>query len=162
MRLSELEIPDTPACRASLEVATAYCSPALLNHSVRAYLWAAGYAATREIAFDAELLYVSAMLHDLALVKEFDNHSVPFEEAGGHVAKLRESLATKDARTFERSAHTLKGSCGNLGAQAMSRICADLQTVGHEANWARAAELLPTLEEEFKAVTRELEVEKTR
>jgi len=84
------------------------------------------------------------------------------KEAGGHVAKLRESLATKDARTFERSAHTLKGSCGNLGAQAMSRICADLQTVGHEANWARAAELLPTLEEEFKAVTRELEVEKTR
>lgn len=86
MRLSELEIPDTPACRAALEVATAYCSPALLNHSVRAYLWAAGYAATRGIAFDAELLYVSAMLHDLALVKEFDNHRVPFEEAGGHVA----------------------------------------------------------------------------
>jgi HD domain-containing protein len=86
MRLSEIEIPDTTACRAALEVATAYCSPALLNHSVRAYLWAAGYAATRGIAFDAELLYVSAMLHDLALVKEFDNHSVPFEEAGGHVA----------------------------------------------------------------------------
>jgi hypothetical protein len=86
MRLGELEIPDTPACRAALEVATTYCSPALLNHSVRAYLWAAGYAATRSIAFDAELLYVSAMLHDLALVKEFDNHRVPFEEAGGHVA----------------------------------------------------------------------------
>jgi len=86
MRLSELEIPATPACRTALEVATEYCSPPLLNHSVRAYLWAAGYAATRGIAFDAELLYVSAMLHDLALVKEFDNHRVPFEEAGGHVA----------------------------------------------------------------------------
>lgn len=86
MRLSELEIPATPACRTALEVATEYCSPALLNHSARAYLWAAGYAATRGIAFDAELLYVSAMLHDLALVKEFDNHSVPFEEAGGHIA----------------------------------------------------------------------------
>jgi HD domain-containing protein len=86
MRLSEFEIPATPACRAALEVATEYCSPALLNHSVRAYLWAAGYAATRGIAFDAELLYVSAMLHDLALVKEFDNHRVPFEEAGGHIA----------------------------------------------------------------------------
>ena len=86
MRLSELQLPATPACRTALEVATEYCSPALLNHSVRAYLWAAGYAATRGIAFDAELLYVSAMLHDLALVKEFDNHRVPFEEAGGHVA----------------------------------------------------------------------------
>jgi hypothetical protein len=86
MKLSEVAIPATAACRAALEVATGYCSPALLNHSVRAYLWAAGYAATRGLRFDAELLYVAAMLHDLALVREFDNHSVPFEEAGGHVA----------------------------------------------------------------------------
>lgn len=86
MKLDDLEIPATSVCRAALEVATAYCSPALLNHSVRAYLWAAGYAQQRGISFDAELLYVSAMLHDLALVKEFDNHSLPFEEAGGHVA----------------------------------------------------------------------------
>ena len=86
MKLNDLEIPVTPACRAALEVATVYCSPALLNHSVRAFLWAAGYALERGMAFDAELLYVSAMLHDLALVKEFDNHTLPFEEAGGHVA----------------------------------------------------------------------------
>jgi hypothetical protein len=38
------------------------------------------------IDFDAELLYVSAMLHDIGLVKEFDSHTVPFEDAGGHVA----------------------------------------------------------------------------
>jgi hypothetical protein len=86
MKLNDLEVPVTAACRAALEVATAYCSPALLNHSVRVYLWAAGYALERGIAFDAELLYVSAMLHDLALLKEFDNHSLPFEQAGGHVA----------------------------------------------------------------------------
>lgn len=86
MKLTDLEIPTTAACHAALEVAAAYCSPALLNHSVRAYLWAAGYALERGIAFDAELLYVSAMLHDLALVKEFDNHTLPFEEAGGHAA----------------------------------------------------------------------------
>jgi hypothetical protein len=42
VKLSDLEIPVTAACRAALDVATAYCSPALLNHSVRAYLWARG------------------------------------------------------------------------------------------------------------------------
>ena len=57
MKLTDLEIPVSPACRAALDVATAYCSPALLNHSVRAYLWAAGYGFERGIAFDAELLY---------------------------------------------------------------------------------------------------------
>lgn len=86
MRLLDLPAPDTPACRAALEVATAYATPALLNHSVRAYFWAAGYAVTRDIKFDAELLYVSAMLHDLSLVPAFDNFSLPFEEAGGHLA----------------------------------------------------------------------------
>jgi cyanamide hydratase family protein with HD domain len=86
MKLEDLEIPATPACRAALEVATTYCSPALLNHSVRAYLWAAAYGLEHSINFDAELLYVSAMLHDIALVKEFDNHTLPFEEAGGHLA----------------------------------------------------------------------------
>jgi hypothetical protein len=86
MRLADLETPATPASRAALEVAAAYCTPALLNHCVRAYLWAAAYGVARGIAFDAELLYVSSMLHDLGLVKEFDSHRVPFEEAGGHVA----------------------------------------------------------------------------
>ncbi|MET9069213.1 HD domain-containing protein [Streptosporangium sandarakinum] len=86
MRLADIVIPETPAARAALEVATEYCSPALLNHSVRAYLWAAAYGAMNGVAFDAELLYVSAMLHDIGLVQEFDSHTVPFEEAGGHVA----------------------------------------------------------------------------
>jgi hypothetical protein len=82
----DLVIPDTPACRGALEVATRYHSPSLLNHSIRAYLWAAAYARDHGIAFDAELLYVSSMLHDIGLVAEFDSHMVPFEEAGGHVA----------------------------------------------------------------------------
>lgn len=86
MKLDDLVIPDTGACRAALEVATRYHSPSLLNHSVRAYLWAAGYARANGIGFDAELLYVSAMLHDIGLVAEFDSHTAPYEEAGGHLA----------------------------------------------------------------------------
>ncbi|MFC4007883.1 HD domain-containing protein [Nonomuraea purpurea] len=86
MTFDDLVTPDTPACRGALEVAARYHSPSLLNHSIRAYLWAAAYARERGITFDAELLYVSAMLHDIGLVAEFDSHTVPYEEAGGHVA----------------------------------------------------------------------------
>nr|WP_236667428.1 HD domain-containing protein [Nonomuraea sp. K271] len=81
-----MTIPDTPACRGALEVATRYHTPSLLNHSIRAYLFAAAYGQARSIAFDAELLYVAAMLHDIGLVAEYDSHTVPYEEAGGHVA----------------------------------------------------------------------------
>jgi hypothetical protein len=80
------EPPDTAAAQAALEVATAYCGPALLNHCHRSYIWAASYGLRQGIAFDAELLYVSALLHDIGLVPEFDSHTRPFEEAGGHVA----------------------------------------------------------------------------
>jgi hypothetical protein len=78
--------PQTDVARAALEVATEYCSPALLNHCRRSYIWAVSYAERRGIGFDEELLYVSAMLHDIGLMPEFDSHTVPFEFAGGHVA----------------------------------------------------------------------------
>ena len=82
------DLPDTPACRSALEVATEYCSPALLNHSVRSYLWAAYLGAVRAMSIDAELLYAAALLHDLGLLAEFDNHALPFEVGGGHVAAV--------------------------------------------------------------------------
>src|SRR4051794_14180843 len=78
--------PQTPAATAALSVATRFYSPALLNHSVRAYLWGVKYAEAHGIAFDDELYYVSALLHDLGLTDPFDSHRVAFEEAGGTLA----------------------------------------------------------------------------
>jgi HD domain len=80
--------PDTAACRSALDVATGYYSPALLNHCVRSYLWAAYLGAAGGMGVDAELLYVAAVLHDLGLLAEFDNHALPFEVGGGHVAAV--------------------------------------------------------------------------
>ncbi|MET8419244.1 HD domain-containing protein [Streptomyces sp. NPDC005134] len=86
MTFDALEIPDSSVCGTALEVATSYCSPALLNHSVRAYVWAAAYGTEHGIAFDPELLFVGAMFHDIALVPEFDSRTVGFDHASGHVA----------------------------------------------------------------------------
>jgi hypothetical protein len=78
--------PETPAATAALSVAARFYSPALLNHCVRSYLWGTTYASTHDIAFDDELYYVSALLHDIGLTDPFDSHRVPFEEAGGDLA----------------------------------------------------------------------------
>lgn len=78
--------PETPAATAALAVATRFYSPALLHHCLRSYLWAAKYGEAHGIAFDEELLYVSAMLHDLGLTDAFDSHRVDFEVAGGNLA----------------------------------------------------------------------------
>jgi HD domain len=102
MTLDDLLVPDTAASAAALEVASAYCSLALLNHSVRAYVWAAAHGTTRGIRFDPELLYVASMFHDIGLVPEFDSYTVSFEEAGGHVARVFAAGAGWPAERRER------------------------------------------------------------
>jgi hypothetical protein len=79
---------NTETSDAALEMASAYFSPALLNHSIRVYMWASALGAARDIPFDPELLYVASMFHDFGLVPEFDSHTISFERAGGHVARV--------------------------------------------------------------------------
>ena len=86
VKMADITFPQTPAAIAALSVATRFYSPALLNHCVRSYLWGTTYATAHGVTFDDELLYVSAMLHDIALTDVFDSHRIPFEEAGGDLA----------------------------------------------------------------------------
>jgi hypothetical protein len=86
--MNDLVIPDTAASAAAVEVASAYLSPAMLSHSHRVYVWAAAYGRQQGIRYDPELLFVAAMFHDISLVPEFDSHTVTFEEASGHVARV--------------------------------------------------------------------------
>ena len=86
MRLAEVSVPTSPAAVAAREVAVEFCSTALLNHSERSYYFAVGFASVAALDFDAELLYVSALLHDLGLTEAFDNHRIAFETAGGYAA----------------------------------------------------------------------------
>jgi hypothetical protein len=86
VQLHDIPRPSSPTAQGALEVVRAFSPPALVNHCVRSYLWAAAYGQIHDVDFDAELLYVAAMLHDLGLEAEFDNVALPFEKAGGHVA----------------------------------------------------------------------------
>jgi hypothetical protein len=85
MRIHDLLPAPTPATTTAREVVTRFSSPAMVDHCERAYLWSASLGELRGIAYDRELLYVAAMLHDLGLAAAFDNHTAPFEDAGGDV-----------------------------------------------------------------------------
>jgi hypothetical protein len=86
VHLEDVPSVDTPAAHLSVEVATRFHVPALLNHCARSYLFAASLGVLQGVAFDAELLYVAAMLHDIGLVADFDSHTAAFETAGASVA----------------------------------------------------------------------------
>jgi hypothetical protein len=84
--VSTLLPPPSAATEAAREIVVRFSSAALVNHCERSYLWSASLGQLRRISYDAELLYVAAMLHDLGLVPAFDNHLAAFEDAGGDVA----------------------------------------------------------------------------
>lgn len=86
MRIADFPRPDTLAARGALALANEYQSPAMTAHGVRSWLWAEAFAVIEERReVDHELLYVAALLHDIGVVTEYDNHTISYEHAGGHV-----------------------------------------------------------------------------
>ena len=86
MQLSDFVAPDTVAARGALALTTEYQSEAMVAHAVRSWLWAEAFALVEGLAdVDHELLYVAAILHDIGTAIEFDNHTLSYEHAGGHV-----------------------------------------------------------------------------
>src|SRR4051794_12258908 len=85
MSIEELLPDDSAPVRGARDAALRYSSASLFNHCARSYLWAASLGRSERLDFDAELLYVAALLHDLGLVEAFDTHRTAFEEAGGDV-----------------------------------------------------------------------------
>jgi hypothetical protein len=86
VRLVDLELPETAATRAAGEVLDRYVSDALANHAMRSAAFAAAYGRLTGVDYDPELLHVAGLLHDLGLEPAFDNHRLPFEDAGGELA----------------------------------------------------------------------------
>lgn len=99
----ELRIPDSRIAGQAAELLRT-CSPDFLTtHSFRSYAWSVALAEVDRVRFDAELLYVAALLHDIGLVARFDTGRC-FEEDGaaaaadlaaaeGWPAERREALA---------------------------------------------------------------------
>ena len=88
MDVAGVIVPDGAAAEAARLVSAEYSSEALYNHAVRSYAFGAAYARGHDLDFDLELFYVAALLHDVGLTNPFDSNALPFEEAGGHVARV--------------------------------------------------------------------------
>ncbi len=86
MRIADFPAPDTAAARGARALAIEYQSTAITAHAIRSWLWAEAFAVLEQLYdVDHELLYVAALLHDIGTVTEFDNHTISYEHAGGHV-----------------------------------------------------------------------------
>ena len=89
--IAGIAIPDSRLARAATELVRDHESDLLYHHSRRVFLFGALTGRRRELEFDAELLYVGAMFHDMGLVPAFSSAAERFEVDGANAA--REFLA---------------------------------------------------------------------
>jgi sugar/nucleoside kinase (ribokinase family) len=91
--------PPSEVAFAALELAREASPPFLLDHSLRTYAWAVELARIDGLTYDAELLFVAAILHDLGLTDRFNGPRC-FENEGALAAA---EFTTAHGWTGERS-----------------------------------------------------------
>ncbi len=74
------------------------------------------------------------------------------EDASGRLSTLDGALADDDSEKIESVAHALKGSSGNVGAERMSALAAELEGVDSSQDRQKVQELSAALHAEFEAV----------
>ena len=78
------------------------------------------------------------------------------EDTPKRLADLRTSLASGDASSFTRAAHTIKGSSANVGAQVLKGIAERLEITSRRDGLGGVAGQISDCEDEFERVKVEL------
>jgi hypothetical protein len=81
-----IKVPDTTLVRDAVELSRSLLEPYLFNHVMRSWLFGVLLSEGAEIAPDAELLAVAAVLHDLGLTKRYTAEN-RFEVDGANAAR---------------------------------------------------------------------------
>lgn len=82
-----LGIPDSLLAKEATELVREHSTDLLFNHSMRVYLFAAEQGRQKNSRFDAELLYIAALFHDLGLINAFSSPDERFEVDGANAAR---------------------------------------------------------------------------
>src|SRR5271168_1562499 len=84
---SGVTIPDSRIAREATELVRDTENSLLFNHSSRVYYFAAATGNRKGLTFDPELLYVSAMFHDMGLTPKHSSAADGFEVDGANAAR---------------------------------------------------------------------------
>ncbi|HET7479180.1 MAG TPA: PAS domain S-box protein [Rubrobacteraceae bacterium] len=100
-----------------------------------------------DATLDAAVIENLRELGGLDLLKELVD--LFLDDAPVRISTLRKASREGNAEEFERTAHTLKGSCGNMGAVRMSEVSARLENIGDSGDLSEVGGLLDRLETEL-------------
>jgi hypothetical protein len=85
--IAGVAIPDGAIAREATEFVHDVSTPLLFHHSRRVFLWGSLQGKKLALEYDAELLYVGAMFHDIGLVEGHRSKDERFEIDGANAAR---------------------------------------------------------------------------
>ncbi|GGZ49427.1 metal-dependent phosphohydrolase [Streptomyces inusitatus] len=85
--IAGVSVPDTTLAQEATELVRDTTSPLIYDHSRRVYFFGALRGRDQGLSFDAELLYIGAMFHDLGLGERFRGSGRRFEVDGADEAR---------------------------------------------------------------------------
>ena len=85
--IAGIAIPDSALAREAVEFVRDVSTRLLFDHSRRVFLWASLQAEQLSLAYDAELVYVGAMFHDVGLLEGHRSEHERFEIDGANAAR---------------------------------------------------------------------------
>ncbi|HEU4551659.1 MAG TPA: HD domain-containing protein [Chitinophaga sp.] len=85
--IAGIKIPDSAIAGQATELLREHGSDLLYNHSLRTFLFAALEGQQNNTRYDPELLYVSAVFHDLGLTPHYRSEDKRFEVDGANAAR---------------------------------------------------------------------------
>ncbi len=82
-----ITIPDSAIAKQATELLLEYGTEFIYNHSLRVFVFASLNGRNRKLQYDPELLYVSAVFHDLGLTPHYSSADKRFEVDGANAAR---------------------------------------------------------------------------
>jgi hypothetical protein len=85
--IAGIQIPDSMMAREATELVRDTETELLYHHSRRVFLFGALAGQRKQLKYDAELLYIGAMFHDMGLVAPYSSAHERFEVDGANAAR---------------------------------------------------------------------------
>jgi hypothetical protein len=85
--IAGIKIPDSKLARDATQLIRDTEPDLLFNHSTRVFLFGALTGERKKMNYDAELLYIGAMFHDMGLVPKYSSKTNRFEVDGANTAR---------------------------------------------------------------------------
>ena len=82
-----IQIPDSTIATQATELLLQHGTEFLYNHSLRAFVFSSLRGKQQDIKYDAELLYISSVFHDLGLTPHYSSPDKRFEVDGANAAR---------------------------------------------------------------------------